>query len=229
MFMGASRIAVVAVALSVVGCGSSAERLDSASSSSSASLSDTTLVAQVNDAILDCADGDVLRDAGVRVSGPTEDDVVAQALAAWPGSPPIQLTDGFGKNRWVVVENKRAIAVATPEMNGDGTWVVHDVEACGAPKASPATIDGTIDCTSDRIYFETASFAPDAKSEPDARVAIAAALKPFNERYGGEIVYPNTDTGSLVVGGREQVVARVSVAPAGGYLVGGIEHCEGFA
>lgn len=138
------------------------------------------------------------------------------------------MKDGSGKDRWSVIESNREIAVATPEQNGDGTWVVHDVQACGAPKASPAVVDGVLDCVSDRIWSEQATFALGAKGELDAQVAIAAALKPFNDRYGGEVVFHDTGTGSLVVGGREQVQARASAVPAGGFLIDVVQHCDGF-
>jgi hypothetical protein len=234
--MGATRTAViavavaVAVAVSVAGCGSSAPRPAGATPStpaSSTTTTTTTVVVRVNDAILDCVNGEVLRDAGPRVSGATEEDVIAQAFAAWPGSSPIYVKDGYGKNRWVIVESGREIAIATPEMDGDNTWVVHDLQACGAPKTTPAVIDGVLDCVSDRTWQENLDFPTDTKGSPTAQAALTAALKPFIDRYGGEVVL-NGGTGTLVVDAREQVLARASSAPAGGFLIGLIEHCDGY-
>jgi hypothetical protein len=231
MSMGATRTAVIAVAVSVAGCGSSAPRpagaTPSTPASSTTTTTTTTVVARVNDAILDCVNGEVLRDAGPRVSGATEEDVIAQAFAAWPGSSPIYVKDGYGKNRWVIVESGREIAIATPEMDGDNTWVVHDLQACGAPKTTPAVIDGVLDCVSDRTWQENLDFAADTKGSPTAHAALTAALKPFNDRYGGEIVL-HGGTGTLVVDAREQVLARASSAPAGGFLIGLIERCDGY-
>jgi hypothetical protein len=226
--MGTSRITIVAVALSLVACGSGAASVASAPPSDITSSGTTRAVARVNDAVLDCVDGEVLRSPEIRVVGATEDDVVTNALASWPGSAPVRVKDGSGKDRWVAVDGDREIASATPEKNGDDTWVVHDVQACGAPKTTPAAIDGALDCVSDRTWQEIIDYAPDAEGKPTARDAVVEALKPFNDHYAGEVVLNGTGTGSLVVGGREQVLVHASAAPAGGFLVSLIEHCDGF-
>jgi hypothetical protein len=61
---------------------------------------------------------------------------------------------------------------------------------------------------------------------PDA--ALEKALEAFLRKRGGEMMLLDEGLGSLVIDGREMVVAIASEAPAGGWLVLTFTTCEGF-
>jgi len=68
---------------------------------------------------------------------------------------------------------------------------------------------------------------PSIPGEPTPKEALRLALEPSQERYGGEIVFVDEDTASLVVQQREQVTANAVEVPAGGWAVSSVEGCQG--
>lgn len=179
------------------------------------------------DGSLDCDGDEVVLSADIRVSGATEQDVALAALDEW-------IDDGASAARvrsaesWSALAGGREVAVAVPEQNGDGSWVVHDVRVCGEPRSGPARIDGKLDCDGDVSWTQQASFLPDTIGDPTPEDALVGFLDQWRQRYGGEIVLAGEAAGSLVVDGREQVVASASEAPAGGWLVATTVGCDGY-
>ena len=111
----------------------------------------------VSDGVLDCLDGQVVRSAQIAVSAESELAVVGAALAKWTdeGGSLVELPVD---ESWYVVLDGRDVAIAYPEIDGTGTWVVHDVRTCGEPETGPAAIDGGLDCAND-TYFALTSRA----------------------------------------------------------------------
>ena len=72
-----------------------------------------------------------------------------------------------------------------------------------------------------------ASFDPDATGPATAEEALSTFLAGWKTDFGGEIVYPRTSWGSLVLDGREVVTAIASPAPAGGFVVDTSFGCQG--
>ena len=178
------------------------------------------------DGLLDCAAGEVVRGAGIDVAADSEKEVVATALAPWLESgadlvafPPEEL--------WSAVQDGRDVAVAYPELEGTGAWRVHDVRTCAEPETGPAAVDGMLDCAGDVRWTIQASLDPTVPGRPTPGAALVAGLAPYADRYSGEVVI-DAGFGSLVVEGREQVVARPSEVPAGGWAVVTLGGCEGF-
>ena len=181
------------------------------------------------DGVLDCDEGQVHRDAGITVSGRTEQEVVAAALEEWTGAD-AELLEVPADQLWTAVNDGRDVAIAYPELTGDGTWVVHDVRICGEPDVGPAAIDGELDCANpDTSWVVQASIDQTIPGNPSAEGAIREVLEHYRERHGGDVVFIDEDTGSLVVGDREQVVVPFAMAiPAGGWAVVSVFGCEGY-
>ncbi len=91
------------------------------------------------------------------------------------------------------------MAIAYAEIDGTGTWVVHDVRTCGEPETGPAAIDGGLDCASESRWNIELTLDPTIPGLPKAAEAIRSALEPYVDRHGGEIVLIGDSTGSLVV------------------------------
>ena len=180
------------------------------------------------DGVLDCGDGQVVRVVDTAVSDTSETDVVRVALAEWTAGggdtvavPSLEL--------WTVVIDGRDVAVAYPEINGDGTWTVHDVRTCGEPDTGPSTIDGEIDCATEFGWTIQGSIDPNIPGEASSpEEAIRATLERYAGRHGGDIALVGMTVGSLVVQQREVVVARATEVPAGGWVTITIVGCEGF-
>ncbi len=180
------------------------------------------------DGVLDCGDGQVVRAVATAVSDTLETDVVRVALAEWTAGggdalavPSLEL--------WTVVVDGRDVAVAYPEINGDGTWTVHDVQTCGEPDTGPSTIDGEIDCATEFWWTIQGSIDPNTPGEASSpEEAIRVTLEGYARRHGGDIAPGEMMVGSLVVQQREVVVASATEVPAGGRVTLTIVGCEGF-
>lgn len=179
------------------------------------------------DGVLDCDEGQVIRGVEIVVTGTTEESVVEQALAEWVSkdASPVPFPS---LEAWSAVLDGRDVALAVPEQNGDGTWIVHDVKTCGEPSTGPAPIDGELDCANDFMWIEQAAVEPGATGEATSQKALQMALNPFQQEHGGEILELGGDLGSLVVEGREQVVARVSELENGTWDTSVIRGCDGY-
>lgn len=193
------------------------------SSSDVGTVADADTVA--TDGVLDCRQGEVVRDAGVRVSGGSEKAVVAAALKRWTDQGG-SLGEFPSEESWSVVVLGREVAVAIPEREGSGDWVVHDVRMCGNPRTGSSVINGKLDCESDVEFSVQGSVLPDAQGPPTPAAALESFLAELVSRYGGEMAIVDDATGSLVVEGRETVVAFATPAPAGGWIVLTALHCE---
>jgi len=179
------------------------------------------------DGVLDCDNGQVHRRAGIRVSGSTEAEVVEDALAEWveEGAEIVELA---GDESWAAVEDGRDVAIAYPEVEGDGAWVVYAVEVCGEPDTGPAPTDGSLDCANEANWVMQAGFDPDIPGDPNPEDAALKMLQAYEDAHGGEIVFIVDNTASLVVDDREQVVATAVEVPAGGWAVSTVSGCEGY-
>jgi len=203
------RFVLVLLAVVLAACGTSAE--------SSAS----------GDGVLDCDEGQVHRGADTRVSGSTETEVVEDALAEWveEGAEILELP---GDESWAAVENGRDVAIAYPEVEGDGAWVVYDVQVCGEPDTRPAPTDGSLDCANEAGWNMQASFDSDIPGDPNPEDAALKMLQAYQDAHGGEIVFIDDNTASLVVDDREQVVVTAVEVPGGGWAVSTVSGCEGY-
>ena len=152
---------------------------------------------------------------------------MAAALARWTddGGVIIELPPD---ESWLVVLDGRDAAIAYPELEGTGAWVVHDVRTCGEPETGPAAIDGELDCANESRWSIQASLDPTIPGFPSAEEAVRSSLEPYAQRHGGEIILVEDQIGSLVVQQREQVIAHSIEAPAGGWAVTTLAGCEGF-
>ncbi len=179
------------------------------------------------DGVLDCLDGQVVRSVEIDVSTDGELAVVAAALAQWTdeGGSLLELPSD---ESWSVVLDGRDVAIAYPEIDGTGSWVVHDVRTCGEPMTGPAAIDGEPDCANESRWSIQATLEPTIPGLPSADEALRSALEPYAQRHGGEIVLIQDEIGSLVVQQREQVIALASEVPAGGWAVATLAGCDGF-
>ncbi|MDH3306846.1 MAG: hypothetical protein OEO77_04945 [Acidimicrobiia bacterium] len=92
----------------------------------------------------------------------------------------------------------------------------------------PVLVDGIPDCLGLAHWGMDAAASPDAEGAPTAQQALLEYLEPARVDFGGGIVTINETTASLVVDGRDQLVAFASEAPAGGWIVVSAEGCEGF-
>jgi hypothetical protein len=176
------------------------------------------------DGTLDCDDGQVVQSVEVGSSASTERGVVEAALAEWDDSG-AELVKFPDSESWAAVLDGRDVAVVVPEVNGDGSWFIGDVSVCDDPDVGPADIDGQLDCVNDERWFEQGSSGPDTPGASTPEEAIRESLKRYQERYGGEIVLVAEELGSVVVEGREQVVASASQVPAGGWAVASVSGC----
>ena len=210
------RSLVVGLALVASACGSGADV---------GTVPDTAVM--VRDGVLDCKQDEVVLNAGVRVSGGSEEAVAAAALKQWTDEGG-SLSEFPGEESWSVVVDGRDVAVAIPEREGTGDWVVHDVRVCGNPRTGPSSIDGNLDCESDIEFSMQGSVAPDTQGSPTPAEELESFLAQWGSRYGGEIVIVDDTKGSLVVEGHEKVVAFATPAPAGGWIVLTTLYCESY-
>lgn len=100
------------------------------------------------DGVPDCVAGRVQVGADTYVLGDSEQAVVSVALAEWTNAG-ATLVETPEAESWSAVVDRAEVAVAVPEREGDGRWVVADVVTCGDPRTGPAPIDGKLDCPSD--------------------------------------------------------------------------------
>ncbi|MFV2000733.1 MAG: hypothetical protein ACC654_10265, partial [Acidimicrobiia bacterium] len=202
------RVAVTVVFLFVVSaCASVGDRDSPRSGSTTATTTTPTATPSIDatevfgsapggDGILDCAPGQVVRAADVDVSAATRILVAAQALEEWTTRGAI-LWDLPSLELWSAVLDGEDVAIAFPELNGDGTWVVHDVQTCGEPESGPAGIDGELDCATDSSWVMQGSIDPTIPGLPSAEEAVRSSLDWYAERYGGDIVVVSDGVGSL--------------------------------
>ena len=179
------------------------------------------------DGVLDCLDGQVVRSADIDVSAESELKAVAAALGRWTAEG-ADLVELPADESWSAALDGRDVAIAYPEVDGTGTWVVHDVRTCGEPETGPAVIDGKLDCSSDISWSVQGSVREDTAGSPTPQVELEQSLSPYLARHGGEVVVVEDQIGSLVVEGREVVVSIATEAPAGGWIVLTTGGCEGY-
>lgn len=179
------------------------------------------------DGRLDCSDGEIAQGAGIEVFGDSEAEVADLSLEPWvsEGATVVALPS---EQLWAAVLDERDVAIAVPERNGDGRWTVHAVSTCGPPLAGAAPIDGSLDCPNDSGWGESASIDPTIPGLPTPEEALNLALEPFLDLYGGEFTTIGEEVASIVVEGREQVVALVVEVDAGGWATTGISGCVGY-
>lgn len=192
--------------------------------------SDTPTVAGVDvfgDGRLDCGDGEIFQGADIEVFADSENEVVALALEGWT-SMGAALVAIPPDESWSAVLDGREVAIAYPELNGDGRWTVHAVRTCGPPLTGPAPLDGNLDCANDAEWGESGSIDPTTPGVPTPDEALQLALEPFLDRRGGEIAEIGEVVASLVVDDREQVVAIATEVDAGGWVVTRVSGCQGF-
>lgn len=89
---------------------------------------------------------------------------------------------------------------------------------------SNGTVDGVADCA-DPVEWQLAGWGPDTGGHDTPEEAIEAELGRYRQDRGGRVVFVDDRTGSLVVNGREVVVAKAVPAPAGGWLAPGPIAC----
>ncbi|MCL1595742.1 MAG: hypothetical protein M3132_15470 [Actinomycetia bacterium] len=199
-----------------------------ACTSASATHTSESQTIRPGDGVLDCDDNQVVRALDISVSDTSEADVIRQAVTQWTdlggvaeAVPSLEL--------WTVVIDGRNVAVAYPEINGDNTWTVHDVQTCGEPDTGPAAIDGDSDCTTEFWWTVQGSIDPNTPGEASSpEEALRTTLNRYAGRHGGDIVLVDLTVGSLVVQQREVVVARATEVPAGGWVTITIVGCESF-
>ena len=179
------------------------------------------------DGQLDCSDGQVTRGVDIEVFADSEDDVVALALERWMSQGAILVALPPDES-WAAVLDGRDVAIAYPEGNGDGRWTVHAVSTCEAPRTGPVPIDGRGDCANDFSWSEQGLIDPTIPGLPTAEEALMAALGPFLERHGGIFVMTGENWASMVIDGREQVLAQVVEVDAGEWVATLLAGCEGF-
>jgi len=213
----------IVVALLAAACSS-----ESTVTVGAADIAAVAVADRAGDGILDCIDGQIERGAPISVTGGSEQEVVAAALSDWTAVGAELTAFTAADESWVATLDGRDVAVAVPEQNGDGSWVVHDVRTCGDPSTGPAPIDGGLDCVDDYSWLEHGDFASDVVGSPSPAEALRASLQPFAVRHGGEIVLVRDVVGSLIIDDREQVVSRAEKVPGGGWVVSTIMTCAGF-
>lgn len=158
------------------------------------------------------------------MAGSSEEEVAAGALAPWVehGAVAVRLPDG---ERWAAMVGDRDLAIALPERNGDGTWVVSGVLFCAEPSTGPASIDGVLDCAGILTWTMQPGYAPDVPGVASPEEALEQALAGRGALLGGELVPIDATTASIVVDGREVAVARVGEVPAGGWAANVVRGC----
>jgi hypothetical protein len=228
------RITVGIVFLLVVSACASVSDNDSIESVSTTTSDPDTIDAEdvfgsapSGDGTLDCPDGQIIRTVDIETSGNTERAVTIDALAQWTSQGAL-LLDLPSQGLWSAVLDGSDVAIALAELNGDGTWVVQDVQTCGEPETGPAGIDGELDCANESSWVMTGTIDPTLPGVATAEEAVSSSLDWYAERYGGEIVIVSEGVGSLVVDRREQVVARAVEVSAGGWVVTTVLGCDGF-
>ena len=179
------------------------------------------------DGVLDCVGGQVVRTAEIDVSADGELAVVSLALAQWTDDGG-SLLDLPSDESWSVVLDGLDVAIAYPEIDGTGSWVVHDVRTCGDPRNRQAVIDGELDCANENEWSIQATLDLTIPGLASADEALQSALEPYAQRHGGEIVLIEDEIGSLVVQQREQVTALARGVPAGGWAVATLSGCDDF-
>lgn len=183
--------------------------------------------ALTSDGALDCDDGLLPVSVDISVSGDSEQDVVAAALEQWTAQGAVVVAAPPTEN-WAAVLDGRDVALALPELNGDGTWVVQGVAICGEPRVGAAPIDGELDCANDAGWGYHGDFGPDASSPLTSEEALSAEMEPILARFGGEVVYLTPSSASLVVEQREQIIVTAVELPAGGWAASQFSGCEGY-
>ena len=131
------------------------------------------------DGVLDCAEGEIERGGGIFVAGSSEEEVVSAALEEWVAQG-AEVIRSHPDESWSAVLDGQEVAIAVPEQNGDGTWVVHAVSVCGAPEQGPADIDGSLDCQNDAHWLMQAGFAPDVIGDPTAEESVLEVIQPVS-------------------------------------------------
>lgn len=146
---------------------------------------DTTVVTVGSpDGFLDCGDGEIPRSGDIFTSGDNEQQVVEEALAAWLEDG-ASLANPTEAEVWSAVIEGREVALAVPEREGDGGWVVADVRMCGEPDTGPAEIDGSIDCAGDGYWDQQATMDPEIPGEAMPEESVRVALEPCIARPDG--------------------------------------------
>lgn len=98
--------------------------------------------------------------------------------------------------------------------------------SCSADE--PFAVDGDLDCENGQPWAEAGSVPDGTRGFTEPADAIARYLTPFQDSHEGDQTSVDEFTGSLVLSGREVVVAVASEAPGGGWLVLTGKGCEGF-
>ncbi len=177
------------------------------------------------DGVLDCGRGEIPRAAHVLADGESEQQAVESALVGW-------LEDGARLAKpdeaelWSAVVDGNEIAIAVPEREGDGGWVVAAVQECGRPDIGPAEIDGSIDCAGETVWTQQASLDSETPGEETPEEAIRLALEAYLSGSGGEVVMVESIIGSVVVDEREHIVAFATESPAGGWIASTLIGCD---
>lgn len=179
----------------------------------------------LGDGALDCLNGLIPRTQSVDADAPAESQVVKSALRPWIDSG-AELLPLPAQESWAAVIDGREVAIAYPEQEGDGGWVVTNLAVCGEPDIGPADIDGRMDCPSDAGWGQTGSIDPDAVGEATAELAIRLSLRRYADRLGGTITMTGQANGSLVIEQREIVVASALQTSGGGWVVDSVAGCE---
>lgn len=89
-------------------------------------------------------------------------------------------------------------------------------------------IDGAADCGASGQWAMESIESPEAQGAPTQREALLEYLDPARLEFGGTVVTVNESVASLVIDGREQLVAFASELAGGGWTVLSAEGCEGF-
>ncbi len=179
------------------------------------------------DGVLDCEDGQVVRGVGISVSAESEQAAVAEALGQWTSQSAVAVA--FPQNElWSASREGRDVAIAVPEVDGSGLWVVHDVQTCGAPDEGAAAIDGELDCASETRWSVQGSIDPSVPGLATGGEAVRTALAQYVQNHGGEVRLVGDQIGSLVVEQRERVIAIAIEVAAGGWAVSTVVGCDGF-
>lgn len=72
-----------------------------------------------------------------------------------------------------------------------------------------------------------ASFDPDIPGDPNPEDAVLEILQPYQDAHGGEVVFIDDNTASLIVDDREQVATAIEI-PAGSWAVSTVSGCDGY-
>lgn len=96
------------------------------------------------------------------------------------------------------------------------------------PEVVADSPDGSLDCDNETTFTQQGIVLPDTRGESTPERALRGFLEQWIPRFRGEIAIVREKVGSLVVGGRERVVAKATSAPAGGWIVLTTHYCEGY-